>query len=71
MAEDNRIHCLGMCGRVRCCRGLCMSCWGKASRLVRSSLATWAELEAAGKSLPPAVRGFSGFNKHERRRKAT
>lgn len=40
------------CGKAQTHRGLCLSCYRSASRLVRRGKITWEELEAAGQALP-------------------
>jgi hypothetical protein len=39
------------CGKVAGTRGLCGSCYGAASGLVKAGTVTWADLEAKGKVL--------------------
>lgn len=40
------------CGRDVYARGLCISDYQVATRLVRASRVSWEELEAAGKAIP-------------------
>jgi hypothetical protein len=42
-------------------RGLCLSCYGAASRLVRIGKTTWGTLEANGKILPVVKGGITGW----------
>jgi hypothetical protein len=48
-----RVACLSpACVHVARCRGLCQAHYALAGQRVNQGAATWAELEAAGQSLP-------------------
>lgn len=48
------------CVRLVRCRGLCNSCYSRASTLVSQKLTTWKKLEKEQKVLPAKRRGRSG-----------
>ena len=48
--------CLSCRQRVPIRRGLCLRCYGRLGRAVRSGATTWAALEASGTTLPAKSR---------------